>query len=141
MCHLRILLFLTILAASQGPCLFFFHDVGPSWVSRTQVHYPSPLYLSFKFIGGYLGVQPPYQPRSCSASPFICSGSILTKPKVCIFTFANTGHSHRMGTDVSFSAPHLLQEGVFALFILCSMYCRLTCPVRSPTKIPQCFLF
>ncbi len=45
-----------------------------------------------------------------------------------------------MCTDVSFSAPHLLHEGVFALLILCSMYCRLICPVRSPTNILQCFL-
>ncbi len=47
-----------------------------------------------------------------SLASFICSGSILAKPKVCILTFSNTGHSHRMCTDVSFSTPHLLHEGV-----------------------------
>ncbi len=66
--------------------------------------------------------------------------SILAKTKVYIFTFSNTGHLHRMCTNVSFSAPHLLHEGVFALLILCSMYCRLICPVRSPTDILECFL-
>ncbi len=77
-------------------------------------------------------------PRSLTS--FIYSGSILAKPEVCILTFSNTGHSHRICTDVSFSAPHLLHEGVFALLTLCSMYWRLICPVRRPTNILQCFL-
>ncbi len=47
---------------------------------------------------------------------------------------------HRVCTDVSFSAPQLLHEGGLALPILCSMYCRLICPVRSPTNILKCFL-
>ncbi len=36
---------------------------------------------------------------------------------VCILIFSNTRHSHRMctDTDISFSTPHLLHEGVFAL--------------------------
>ncbi len=70
---------------------------------------------------------------------YICSGSILAKPKVSILTFSNTGHSHRICTDVSFSVSHLLHEGVFVLLILCSMYCRLIHSVRSPTNILQCF--
>ncbi len=52
----------------------FFLQVGPGsfWDSRTQVNWPIVLYLSFKFILGYLGVQPPYQgPRSRSASHFL----------------------------------------------------------------------
>ncbi len=36
-----------------------------------------------------------------------------------------------MCTNISFSASHLLHERVFALFILCSIYCRLICLVRS----------
>ncbi len=74
-----------------------------------------------------------------SLASFICSGSILAKPNVCILTFSSTGHSHRMCTDVSFSAPHLLHEGVFALIILCNMHCKLIYLVRSPTNILQCF--
>ncbi len=66
-----------------------------------------------------------------SFASFICSRSILAKPKVCIFTFSNTGHSHRMCTDVSYSAPYLLHEGVFALLILCSMHCRLMCQLGA----------
>ncbi len=44
-------------------------------------------------------------------------------------------HTHRMCTDVSFSAPHLLLERVFALLIWCSIYCRLICPVKSGTDL------
>ncbi len=117
----------------------FFCEVGPCWDLRTQAHWPIALSLSFKFIWGYLGVQPPYRgPWSHSASLAFIE-SIMAKPKVCILNFSNTGQPHRMCTDVSFSAPHLLHKGVFALLILCSIYCRLICPVKSPT-ILQCFL-
>ncbi len=71
---------------------------------------------------------------------YIYSRSILAKYKVCILIFSNTGHSYIMCTDVSFSATHLLHEGVFAFLILYHIYCRLICPVRSPTSILQCFL-
>ncbi len=107
---------------------------------RTQAHWAIALCLSFKFIG--LFTSPASLPRATiplSLASLICSGSILAKPKVCILTFS-TGHSYRMCTDVSFSAPHLLPEQVFALLILYSIYCRLICPVRSPTNILQCFL-
>ncbi len=43
-----------------------------------------------------------------------------------------------MWTEVSFSAPHLLHEGVFAL-LFCNIYCRLICPVRSSISNLQCF--
>ncbi len=122
-------------------CHFFFCEVDLDWDPRTQARWPIAPYLSFKFIGGYLGVLPPYQATiPLSLTSFICSGSILTKPKVCILIFSNTRHSHRMCTDVSFSAPNLLHEGEFPLLILCSMYCRLICPFRSSTNILQCFL-
>ncbi len=45
-----------------------------------------------------------------SLASFICSGSILTKPKVCILTFSNTEHSHRKCIDVSFSAPRCIYK-------------------------------
>ncbi len=38
-----------------------------------------------------------------------------------------------MCTNISFSTPYLLYEGVFALLILCSMYCRLIYRVTLPT--------
>ncbi len=69
-----------------------------------------------------------------------CFRSILAKPKVYILVFSNTKHLHRMCNEVSFSAPHLLHKEVLTLLILCSIYCRLICPVRSPTNILQCFL-
>ncbi len=50
--------------------LFFFCEVGPNWDSRTQARWPIALYLSFKFLEGYLGVQPPYRgPQFHSTSP------------------------------------------------------------------------
>ncbi len=71
----------------------FFCDMGLDWDPKTQA-------------------------RWLSLASFICSGSILAKPKVYILTFY-IGHSHKRCTNVSFSAPHLLHEGVFALLILC----------------------
>ncbi len=128
------LLFRAFNAFSQ----FFFSEVGPNWDLRTQARWPIALYLSFKFIGLFRSHAPlPRATIPLSLASFICSGSILAKPKVCILTFSNTGHSHRMCADVSFPAPHLLHERVFALLILCSMYCRLIWPVRSPTNILQ----
>ncbi len=95
----------------------FFCEVNPHWDPRTQAYWPIALYLSFKFIGLFRSPAPllshnPAQPRL-----FYLFRSILTKPEVCILTFSNTGHSHRMYSDVSFSAPHLLYEGV-----LCSSH-------------------
>ncbi len=87
---------------------------GSHWDPRTQDHWPIALYLSFKFIG--LFRSPALLPMAIiplSLASFIYSGSILVKPKVCILTFSNIGHSHRMCTDVSFSAPHLLHEAGF----------------------------
>ncbi len=120
----------------------FFFEVGLNWDPRTQARWPIAPYLSFKFIGDYLGVLPPYQgPWSRSASLFLfVLDPFWQNPRSASLSFSNTGHSHRMCTDVSFSASHLLHEGVFALLILCSMYCRLICPVRIPTNILQCFL-
>ncbi len=47
----------------------FFCEVGLNWDPRTQARCPIALHLSFKFTGGYLGVQPPYRgPRFRSAS-------------------------------------------------------------------------
>ncbi len=86
---------------------FFLLLDGSHWDPRTQAHWPIVLYFR----------RPASLPRdtiSLSLASFICSGSILVKPKVC---------THRM-----------------CLFILCSMYCRLICPVRGPINILQCFL-
>ncbi len=51
--------------------VFFFCEVGPHCDPRTQ---PTvAVYLSFKFVGDYLGVQPPYlgpRPRSASTLLF-----------------------------------------------------------------------
>ncbi len=129
-------------ASRRNTCsdFFFSCEVGSHWDPRTKAHWPITLSLWFKFIR--LFRSPATLRRAMiplSLASFICSGSILGKPKVCILTFSNTWHSHRMCTDVSFSAPHILHEGVFALLILWSIYRRLMCPVRSPTNILQCF--
>ncbi len=47
--------------------------------------------------------------------------------------------SHQLITSYYLSIIDMF-GGVFALLILSSMYCRLICPVRSPTNILQCFL-
>ncbi len=71
---------------------------------------------------------------------FIWFGSILVKHKVCILTLSNTVHSHRICTNISLPAPHVLHEEASAHHILCSIYCKLICPIRSPTDILQHFL-
>ncbi len=104
----------------------FLCEMGFHWDPRTQAPTPIVLSLSFKFIGGYLVVQllteghDPTQPRL-----FYLFRIRLGKAQDLHPYLSNTGHSHRMCTDVSFSALHFLHEGVFALFILCSMYSRL----------------
>ncbi len=123
---------------SVSKLFFFFCEVGPN--SWTQARWPITLYLSFKFIGLFRSPAPlPRAMIPLSFASFICSGSILANPNVCILTFSNTRHLHKMCTDVFFSAPHLLHEGVFALLILCSTYSSLICPVRSPTNNLQRF--
>ncbi len=85
---------------------YFFCEVGPHWDPRTQACWPIALYLSFKFIGG-LFRSPATLPRTTiplSLASFMCSGSIPAKPQFGC-------------TDVFVSAPHLLHESVFALFI------------------------
>ncbi len=64
---------ITDLCTWQLLFLFFFAcEVGSHWDPRTQAYCPIALYPSFRFIGGCLGVQPPYQcPRSRSASPLL----------------------------------------------------------------------
>ncbi len=130
---------------------------GPCWDPGTQTHRPIALSLSFKFIGGYSVILSPYRGAQSrllylihpgkarclnpylfqhqTFTSFICSGSIMGNPEVCILIFSNAGNSNRMCTNVSFSAPHLLHEES-ALIILCSIYCTLICPVRSPTALP-----
>ncbi len=119
----------------------FFCRVGFHWEQRTQAHWPIALYLSFKFIGLFRSPHPlPREAIPLSLASFICSGCILAKPRVCVLTVSNTRLSHRMCTSISSSAPHHLHKGFFALLILCSIYCRLICRVRSPTNIRQYFM-
>ncbi len=91
---------------------------GSNWDPRTQAHWPLP-YISLEIHRGLFRSPALLQrvTNRLSLASFIYSGSILVKPKVCILTFSNTGHSHRMSTDVSFSASHLLHEEVFALLV------------------------
>ncbi len=60
----------------------------------------------------------------------VTTGIRVAASKVCILTFSNSGHSHRMCIDVSFSTRHLLHEGVFALlFAALPTFCNIFCPV------------
>ncbi len=114
--------------------------MGPHWDPRTQAQWLIALSLSFKVIGIYLGVQPSYRgPQSHSASPLLFVPDPSWQSPRSVLTFSNARHSHRMCTNISFSAPYLLHKGVFALLILCSIYYRLIFPDRSPTIILQCF--
>ncbi len=124
------------------------------WLPNRSVEHSSSTHcpiLTFKFIGGYPAVQPCYRESQHRLdSPFfIWFGSIQSEVNACIFTLSkasciltlfDTGHLYRICLIVSFPVPHLLHEGVSALPILCSVYCELICPVRSPTNILQCFL-
>ncbi len=93
-----------------------------TWTPGFRQTGPLPPYLSFKFIGLFKRTASYQEPQSRLASPllFVPHPSWLS-PMVCILTFSNTGHSHRMCTNISFSAPYPLYKGVFALLILCSM--------------------
>ncbi len=51
--------------------IFFLRGGSPSG-SGSQAHWPIALSLLFKFLGGYLGVKPPFRGfRSCSVSPLL----------------------------------------------------------------------
>ncbi len=70
-----ILVALSLGAVLHSPTyVIFFCKVGPHLDLTTQVHWSIALYLSFKIIMGYLGVQPPYcglQSRSASLLLFV----------------------------------------------------------------------
>ncbi len=69
----------------------------------TQALWPIFLYFLFKFIMGYLGVQPPYRgPDPAQPRLFYLFRIHLGKPKGLHPTFSNTRHSHRISTDFFF---------------------------------------
>ncbi len=107
----------------------FFYKVTSNWDPRTQACWPIPQSFHLNLQGT---IKPPrplteghntaqygvfylirIHPDMLSMASFIWFGSIQTKSKVCILIFSNTRHSHRMCSDVSFSASHLLHEGFF----------------------------
>ncbi len=72
--------------------LFFCCEVALYWDTRTQAHWSTAPYLSFKFIG--LLRSPALLRRATiplSLTSFICSRSMLAKPKVCILAFPTPG--------------------------------------------------
>ncbi len=120
---------------------FFFCEEGPNWDPRTQGRWPIALYISFKFIGGCLGVQSPYRgPRFRSASLFylfwIHPGKVQG---LHLYLFQHRAFAYSVYQRFLFCTGSPAW-GSLALLILCSMYCRLICRVRSPTNILQCFL-
>ncbi len=108
----------------------------PNGTLGLRLFCPLP-YSCFKFIGGYseyiflqIAATPP------SLASFIWFGSIL-----CILIISNHEDLHKICTNVSFSATHLLHERVSAFLFLCSsIYCKLVCPVKNLPNILQCFL-
>ncbi len=112
--------------------------------------WPIVLSPSFKFIGGYLVVQPPYQRlQYCSVYLFflIWSESILTKSKVCMLIFSNTGiHIEWDSTFPSLYHISCMRDSFFSSS--CAAYnadwyaqlgalptfCNVSCPVYLETK-------
>ncbi len=101
------------------------------------------LYLSFKFIRDYLGVQPPYRgPQSRSAWPLLfVPDPSWQSPRSASLPFPTLGIHIECVPKFPFLHHISCMRESFALLILCSMYCRLICPFKSPTNILQCFLF
>ncbi len=95
-------------------CLVFFLFARWVPIGTPGLRPAGPLsYTSHLNSQGLFRSPAPYRgPRSRSLTSFICSGSIPAKPKICILTFSNTGHSHKMCIDFPFSALHLLHESL-----------------------------
>ncbi len=117
-------------------CSFFLRGGSPLR-PQTQAYWTIALYLSFKFIHKGLFTNPsPQGPRSCSVSPFLfVPDPSWQSSRSASLAFPTPGI--RIECVPMFPFLHLMHEGVFALLILCSMYCRLIRPVRSPTNILQ----
>ncbi len=65
-------------------------QLGP----RTQANRPLPYTSHLNSLGIFRSPAPLLRATiPLSLASFICSGSILAKPKVCILTFSNAGHS------------------------------------------------
>jgi len=68
----------------------------------------------------------------------ISSGSKKKVPRCARLSEAETSHSHKMWTEVSFSEPHFLQEGLLLNPITYRCLLRLLCPVRRPVTTLDC---
>ncbi len=96
--------------------------------------------LSFKFIGDYSAIQPPYWGPHCSASLLLLAPNTSWQPpRFASLSFPTLGIYIECVPAFPF-LRRIFYMSEFALFILCSIYWRLIRPVRSSTSILQCFL-
>ncbi len=102
------------------------------------------LFLSFKFTGG-IQQSNTFIESNDTAQPHLfyllrVHPDKAQGPRSASLSFPVPGIHIQCVPTFPFLHPHLLHEGVFALLILCSIYCWLNCSVRNPTSILQCFL-
>ncbi len=117
--------------------------MGLNWDRRTQACWPIALYISFKFVGGYLGVQPPYRgARSRSASPFAFvldtsrqspSSASLPFPILgirieCVPTFPFLHHISCMRKSLLYSSTAACTADWYARSGALSTSCNVSCP-------------
>ncbi len=126
---------ISFMERSKEIIFFFSLRGGPCWDSRTQVHWLIAVYLSFKFIGGYLVAQPPYRGPQLSLTSFLrAPDPFWQSPRSTSLSFPTPGRAFTQIVYQHF--PFLRQitcmREAFALLILRSIYCRLIRPVKSP---------
>jgi len=89
------------------------------------------LYAPYQFKGVLLLCRssrwPPDLYSSCLLGP-----KDMKEPRYTCLSEALASHSHRMWAEVSFSAPHLLHNGLSDSPIWWSCLLRVLCPVRRP---------
>jgi hypothetical protein len=67
-------------------------------------------------------------------------GPKTKEPKYACMSESKASYSHRMLNEVSFSAPHLLHEGLLVKPIKLRCFLRVLCPVRRPIRTLYCVL-
>jgi hypothetical protein len=70
----------------------------------------------------------------------ISSGSKKKEPRYECLSEARGSHAHKTWTDVSSSAPHLIQMELLLSLITYKCRLRVPCPVRRPMTTPDCVL-
>ncbi len=131
---------------------FFFCEVGPNRDPRTQACWPIALYLSFKYIGGYLEVQPPYRglwSRSASPTLFVLDLSWQSRrsaslpfptPCICVECVTTFPFLHRiscMRESLLSSSCAACTADWYARLGALSTLSNVSCPVYLWTEHPN----